>query len=1027
MGTSLHIDKAHTGVERLFTMLPPGRRKGLSFLPLLPLLVLLLLSTPASAASAVLGIDLGTEYLKAALVKPGTPLEIVLTKDSKRKEAATVAFKPSRAQMTDPEAFPERLFGGDAVALAGRFPEDVYPNLKSLLGVRVGEPITMEYSSRYPGLTLNAASRDGATKGHGTASFKSKTFGNVQEPFLVEELLAMEFQNLKANAEAGMPKGSLVTDAVITFPAFYTADEKRALELAADLAGLRLLGLISDGLAVGLNYATGRIFDTVSEGARPEYHLVYDMGAGSTTATVLKFQGRTVQDGAKRNKTIQEVQVLGTGWDSTLGGDMLNQLIVDDMVAKFLERPRIKALGLERIHVKTHPKTMARFWKDAERIRQVLSANTQTSASFESLYYEDVSFSYKLSRTEFETLVGEHSGRVSAPLVEALDSAGVTLMELESIILHGGAVRTPFVQKQLEVVAGGSGKIKANVNADEAAVMGAAFKAAGLSSSFRVKEIRAVDAPGFTVGLQWTADGKERLQKVFTPTSQVGAAKQVPVKLLEDFKLQFTQASGEIGVPIAEVDVTNLTASVALLKDKYGCTPTNITTTFNMRLSPVDGLPEVSSGSVSCEAEGLKEGDFMDNVKGLFGFGSKKAANQEPLSADLDDGYLEDDRTRTPLPLDDPTSSGSTVSSTSPSSSTSTIPVDKVTSPALTTISIPLAFTSTPLGLNKPSTSHLSRIRTRLAAFAASDRASALRSEALNTLEGFTYRARDYLSDSSFITASSDKVRRQLDQKLNAASEWLYGEGVDAKLKDFQDKLKELKAIVEPVLTRKEESSKRDEALKGVKDQLEQMASMIKMVESSISRAAEEAASEASSSVSAGVESASSVVESMTESLTGTSLDGDDLDDDPYSTSRTSSGKAKATTPPDGAFAAPVYTTEDLIPLQKSYDSVKAWLDEKVALQEKLTPYDDPAVLVKDLELRAKQLQTDVTNLIMKNIRGMPGGGSGGKKTKSSSEKKSKTKKAKNGRASSKVTVESAEQDQSTSTASASRSVKDEL
>src|SRR2546421_2441605 len=266
------------------------------------------------------------------------------------------------------------------------------------------------------------------------------------------------------------------------------------------------------------------------------------MACGSTSAPVLKFQDRTVNDGAKRNKAIQEVQVLGTGWDSTLGGDALNQLIVEDMIANFLERPNVKQFGLERIHIKTHAKTMARFWKEAERIRQVLSANSQTSASFEGLYYEDMSFSYKLSRTEFETLASEHSLRVSVPLVAALDSAGVTLAELESIILHGGAVRTPFVQRQLEVVAGGSGKIKTNVNADEAAVLGAAFKAAGLSSSFRVKEIRAGDTPGFTVGIKWTADGKERQQKLFTPASQVGVAKQGPIKLLEDFKLQFTQA-----------------------------------------------------------------------------------------------------------------------------------------------------------------------------------------------------------------------------------------------------------------------------------------------------------------------------------------------------------------------------------------------------------------------------------------------------------------------------------------------------
>ena len=1007
-------------------MLPPGRRKGPSLLSLLPLLLLLFFSTSASAASAVLGIDLGTEYLKAAIVKPGTALDVVLTKDSRRKEAAAVAFKPSRAQTTDPEAFPERLFGADALALAPRFPEDVYPNLKSLLGVPAAGPMTQEYSHRFPGPAIETFPRDGQAKDKGTVAFKSKTFGNEQEPFTVEELLAMELQNLKTNAEATMPKGSTITDAVITFPAFYTAEEKRAVELAADLAGLRLLGLISDGLAVGLNYATGRTFGSVSEGAKPEYHLVYDMGAGSTTATVLKFQGRTVKDGAKRNKTIQEVQVLGTGWDSTLGGDTLNQLIVDDMVTKFLERPRIKQMGLERIHVKTHAKTMARFWKDAERIRQVLSANSQTSASFEGLYYEDVSFSYKLSRTEFEELVGEHISHVSKPLVAALDSAGVTLTELESIILHGGAVRTPFVQKQLEVVAGGSSKIKTNVNADEAAVLGAAFKAAGLSSSFRVKEIRAGDGPGFAVGLKWTADGKERQQKLFTPTSQIGTGKQVPIKLLEDFHLQFTQAVGETDMPITDLHVTNLTASVAQLKDKYDCSPTNISTTFTIRLSPVDGLPEVSAGSVSCDTEGLKEGDFMDNVKGLFGFGSKKPADQEPLNADVGED-LEDATTMTPLPLDDPTSSDSTVSSTSPSSSASTRSAARAAPSKPTTISIPLAITTTPLGLNVPPTSQLPRIRARLAAFAASDRASALRSEALNTLEGFTYRAREYLSDSSFIAVSSEKVRKQLEQKINAASEWLSGDGVDAKLKDFQDKLKELKAIVDPVLARKDEASKRDEAVRRVQDQLEQMTSVIKMVESSISKAAEEAASAASSGISAGVESASSVVASAAESVTGTT-EGDDLDDDPYSTSSTSSSKAKPSTSPEAAtYATPAYTTEDLSTLQKSYESVKAWLDEKLALQAKLAAFDEPAVLVKDLELRAKQLQTDVTNVIMKNIRSMPGGGAGGKKAKSGSSSSSSAKKAKTKKTKNNSSASSTGEEQSMGTASTTRTVKDEL
>ena len=169
-------------------------------------------------------------------------------------------------------------------------------------------------------------------------------------------------------------KGSTIKDTVITVPSFYTVEERRAITLAADMAGLRVLSLISDGLSVGLNYATSRTFPTVNEGGKPEIHLVYDMGAGSTTATVLRFQGRTVKDVGKFNKTIQEVQVLSTSWDKSLGGDALNRVILEDMIEKITESSHMKPLGLQSNHVKSHGRTMAKLWKEAERIRQVLSA-----------------------------------------------------------------------------------------------------------------------------------------------------------------------------------------------------------------------------------------------------------------------------------------------------------------------------------------------------------------------------------------------------------------------------------------------------------------------------------------------------------------------------------------------------------------------------------------------------------------------------------------------------------------------------
>ena len=955
------------------------RRRLLLSHALLPLLVVLILCSTVSAASAVLGIDLGTEYIKAALVKPGIPLEIVLTKDSKRKEAATIAFKPSRSQTTDAEALPERLYGGDAIALAGRYPGDVYPNLKTLLGIDVESAVAKEYERRYPGLIVQSMVRN-ETSRKGTVSFKSQLFDTKEPPFMVEELLAMELKNIKANAEAAAAKGTEITDVVLTVPAFYTAEERRALYLAVDLAGMKVLGLINDGLAVGLNYATSRNFPSITEGAAPEFHLIYDMGAGSTTATVLRFQGRTVKDVGKRNKTIQEVQVLSTGWKKGLGGDSWNQLIVDDMITKFVDTPKLRALDVMPIHIRKNGKTVARLWKEAERMRQVLSANSQTSSTLEGLYFEDVNFKYKISRAEFEELTMYQALEVSVPLVHALDEAGISFQELDSVILHGGAVRTPFVQKHLEAVAGGSSKIRTNVNADEAAVLGAAFKAAGLSPSFRVKDIRADDTPGFDIRLRWRLDGKDRQQKLFTKKSLFGAQKQVPFNIQEDFAVEFSQVMVDQDVPkdvpISDIQINNLTASAAQLKEKYGCAPTTISTRIVIRLSPLDGLPEVISGSVSCEVETTKEGGVMDNVKGLFGFGSKKTEDQEHLKEDIPS---EADPTSVVSPT-------STATSTLLSGSTST--TEKLVKPSSTTVTIPLSITTRPLGLSLPvSTDQLTRIRSRLSKLDSSDLARVRRAEALNTLESFIYRARDSLTDSSFIAHSSQKSRDTLEQQLNEASEWLYGDGTDAKLSDFQVRLKDLESLVEPVLKRKIEASKREGAIQTLQEGLEQMKGMIKMVESSIEKAAEdakqsaEAEAEKAASSAAAASSKADSLPPIEKSGAAPTDESDDLDEDPYS-SPSSSAASNTDSPP----AISPYHAADLSTLQSSYNSISNWLQEKSTAQDKLGPHDDPVLLAKELEEKSTELQKVIREVVVKNIK-IP---TATKKTKPSASMKSK-------------------------------------
>ena len=919
---------------------------------LLPLLVLLIFGVGANAASAALGIDFGTEYIKAAIAKPGSPIEIVLTKDSKRKEAAALAFKPSRSQKTDKDAFPERLYGGDALAINARFPSDVYPNLKALLGLSLNNVASQKYASRFPGLQIQDMAREDDFT---TVGFTSKNLGK-SDPFMVEELVAMQLQNIKANAEAAAGKNNFVSDVVITYPAFYTAAEKKALELAAELAGLRVLGLISDGQAVGLNYATTRSTDPKKKEVDAEYDIVYDMGAGSTTATVLKFYAKTVKGPGKKNQTVQEAQVLGVGYDKYLGGDALNDLIVQDMINKFLEMPKSQKLGLTETQVKKDGKTMVRLWKDAEKIRQVLSANQQSSTSLEGLVSEDTNFKYTLTRADFEKLARPVASRAAAPLSDALKMAGVTLADIDSVILHGGLTRTPLIQAELEKAAGTASKIKTNINADEAAAFGAAFRAATLSTSFRVKDIRISEIAGSSYTMKWTADGKDRQQKIFIETSQLGAEKQVTIKSVDDLTIEFTQAmpDQDVALPVLSVEAANLTKSANELRTSYGCANSNITTTFSVRLSALDGLPEIVSGTVSCEAQKAKEGSVMDNVKGMFGFGGKKD-DQQPIKVEQDPSAAASEiLEETPLPVDDPTSSGTIVSEATATTASPSASASAKFKPS--TVTIPLVLKPNTIGMGASPRKALPIIKQRLVAFDTSDRNAVSRSEALNVLEAFTYRARDYLEDDSFASFSTEKIRKELATQLSGVSEWLYGDGSDAKLQEFKDKLKGLKALVDPVLKRKEEDSKREQAIDTLKNSLKNASGMMDMIKGSIEKAAKDASSAASATASSAAEAVSSVVSSAA---------GDDLEDEPYS----------ATTDTAAAETTPVmpklyeYTTEDLTSIQKIYDTVSAWLDSKTAEQSKLSQYQDPALLVADIEAKATQVGAAVSNIIMKQIK----------------------------------------------------------
>ncbi|KAL2160760.1 hypothetical protein VTH06DRAFT_957 [Thermothelomyces fergusii] len=943
--------------------------------PLATLLSFLLLLAPqVLAVSAVVGIDLGTEYIKASLVKPGIPLEIVLTKDSRRKEISAVTFKPSTGGAAPKQgSFPERAYGSDALALAPRFPANVYPNLKTLLGLPVDSAEVREYAARHPALKVVRH------KIRGTTAFESPgAFAPEEEAWLVEELLAMELQSIRENAEALAGSGSSVRSAVLTVPVYYTAEERRAVELAAELAGLKVLSLISDGMAVGLHYATSRQFPNVNEGGKPEHHMVFDMGAGSTKATVLRFQSRTVKDVGKFNKTVQEVQALGSGWDRTLGGDELNYLIVDDMIAQFAASPKAKAAGVEADVVKSHGRAVAKLIREAERVRHILSANQDTQASFEGLY-DDVDFRYKVTRAEFEEMAAAHAGRVGVVLQNALAAAGIELQDLDSVILHGGATRTPFVQRELEKLLGAE-KLRTNVNSDEAAVFGAGFRAAELSPSFRVKEIRIAEAATYPAGIRWKTDeGKEKQQRLWTAASHLGAAaKEVTLPNREDFSAVFYQtvpapASGDGSVDVETKVLTtkNLTSSVAQLVEKHKCEKSNIKLKLSARLASENGEVDVRKITVECEAE-VKEG-FVDGVKNLFGFGKKE---QQPLKDEESTGEADaeaeaETSSSTVSSSSDTTTAATSAATTSPSASTSTAPESSASEsadakPAATKkqlIVIPVDFTLEKSGAQL-SKADVTALKDRLKAFEASDRARRQREEALNKLEAYTYKVRDLLENEDFIRHSTSEERATLEKKNSDASEWIYEDGAEAPKEELRSRLKDLQAIAESVQKRIDEAAKRPELVNGLQTALKNTKEFVADIKSKI---AEYEAWQSSKSASA----ASSTSADDTSSTTTTAApspsssgDFDGLEDD----DATSTTTATATEEESGP-EPPLYTLDDLKATEDLYTSITAWLEEKLAEQDKLGPTDDPVLLVKDLKDKREKLDKTSLELAVKGAR----------------------------------------------------------
>ena len=310
------------------------------------------------------------------------------------------------------------------------------------------------------------------------------------QEFTPEELVAMVLSHAKdITAAYGAPNAK---DCVLTVPSFYTQHERRALLDAADLADLNVLGLIDENAAAALHYGIDRVDE------KPLHILFYNMGGSSLEVSIARYYSYEAKDRlTRKSKKIGAFEILGKGWDATLGGGSFDARLVNHLADEFNTNPI-----MEGKDIRTIPRAMAKLRQQANKVKHVLSANNEIPVFADGLY-KDTGLSTHISRATFEELTHDLLERSVTPIQQALNSANLTLSDIDQIELIGGGMRIPKVQEMLKDFFSGRAPVK-SVSPDHAIAHGAAVQAAiivGSDTSDRLSKVLLMDVAPLTMGL----------------------------------------------------------------------------------------------------------------------------------------------------------------------------------------------------------------------------------------------------------------------------------------------------------------------------------------------------------------------------------------------------------------------------------------------------------------------------------------------------------------------------------------------
>ncbi|VDM18340.1 unnamed protein product [Hydatigera taeniaeformis] len=401
-----------------------------------------------------IGIDLGTIFSCVGVFECER-VEIIANEQGNRITPSYVAFTEK-----------ECLVGDAAMKQAAMNATNTVFDVKRLMGCRFNDEAVQECIKHWPFKVVDV---DGVLKVE--VQFRGET-----KHYCPEEISAMVLSKMRSIAKRYLCED--VTDAVITVPAYFNVNQRRATIDAGKLAGLRVMRLINEPTAAAIAYG----IDRRSEKRRNV--LILDLGGGTLDVSIL-----SVENG--------KFDVKAVGGDTHLGGQDFDSRVVNHCLKIFTKDHPGREL-------ESNAKAMSRLRKACEEAKRTLCSAQYTNVSVESMC-GDIDFDLRITRARFEELCADLFTRTMDAVKRALDDANVDKADLQEIVLVGGSTRMPRVEKMLKEYFGDI-KVNNSIDADQAVAYGAALMASKLAGvkSDKVEDLMLLDVTPLSLGMETT-------------------------------------------------------------------------------------------------------------------------------------------------------------------------------------------------------------------------------------------------------------------------------------------------------------------------------------------------------------------------------------------------------------------------------------------------------------------------------------------------------------------------------------------